>query len=324
MKKFFFVLAAFMVTCTFAQDNYTIDVLRVRDPFILADSASRTYYLYNSSGLRNIAPDNPGVDVFTSKDLKIWEGPFNCFSIPDNFWAKNMVWAPEVHQFNGKYYMFVTFTSHDTIISTPENPFRPDWTKPYRRGTQILWSDSPMGPFHIFENKPTTPEDWMCLDGTLYVENNQPYMVFCHEWVQINDGRIDFVKLKSDLSATEGTPFVLFKASEAPWVVTKKTGNVTDGPFLYRTAKGKLLMIWSGFGENGYAAGIAYSKTGGIAGPWKQFPELLISQDGGHGMIFRTFEGRLMFVFHQPNNSPNERLNMIEIEEKNNLIKILK
>jgi hypothetical protein len=29
----------------------------------------------------------------------------------------------------------------------------------------------------------------MALDGTLWVEDGVPYMIFCHEWIQITDGR---------------------------------------------------------------------------------------------------------------------------------------
>ncbi len=43
-------------------------------------------------------------------------------------------------------------------------------------------------------------------------------------------------------------------------------GYVTDGCYLYRTGKGKLLMIWSSFGKDGYAIGIAESATGSVKG----------------------------------------------------------
>ena len=88
----------------------------------------------------------------------------------------------------------------------------------YRRGTQILVADTPEGPFKAFSNKSTTPVDWMSLDGTLWVEDNVPYMVFCHEWAQIYDGTMELVSLKDDLSAAVGEPETLFKATDAKWV----------------------------------------------------------------------------------------------------------
>ena len=320
MKYFYLLLSAFISFTLNSQQVWQAADLRIRDPFIFADSASGTYYLYRSGRAEINGSMQNVVDVFTGKDLKTWNGPSSCFILPENFWATNMIWAPEMHKYQGKYYLFVTFTSFDTLLSTPENPAKPARYKPFKRGTQVLWSDSPSGPFHILDNRSTTPQDWMCLDGTFYEEDGIPYMIFCHEWLQINDGTVNAVRLKSDLSAMEGAPFVLFKASDAPWVVVKPQGNVTDGPFMYRTKSGKLLMIWSSFGKSGYAELIAYSESGKIAGPWKQLPEPLFTEDGGHGMIFKTFEGNLMFVYHQPNKSPDERLKLIQLDDPGNMI----
>lgn len=132
----------------------------------------------------------------------------------------------------------------------------------YKRGTQIFVSDSPLGPFKAFDNKPQTPEGWMALDGTLYVENNIPYMIFCHEWVEIVDGSIDYVQLSPDLSQPVGEPHKMFHASDAEWS-TGIRNKVTDGCYMHKTKSDKLLMIWSSFGAKGYAIGIAESESGG-------------------------------------------------------------
>ena len=47
-----------------------------------------------------------------------------------------------------------------------------------KRATQILASESPEGPFKPFANKPHTSENWMSLDGTFWVEDGVPYMIF--------------------------------------------------------------------------------------------------------------------------------------------------
>jgi arabinan endo-1,5-alpha-L-arabinosidase len=51
-----------------------------------------------------------------------------------------------------------------------------------------MMPDTPTGPFAAFTNHSTWPTDRMTLDGTLWVEDGVPYMVFGHEWVQIKDG----------------------------------------------------------------------------------------------------------------------------------------
>ena len=57
-----------------------------------------------------------------------------------------------------------------------------------RRGTWIYASDTPAGLFRPVSDTPATPEDMMALDGTLFMDGDRPYMVFCHEWVQAKVG----------------------------------------------------------------------------------------------------------------------------------------
>jgi len=290
--------------------------IRVRDPFILADQDTKTYYLYASIQNRT-QKEGQGVEVYTSKDLQNWTHPRTVFKVPENFWATKWVWAPEVHLYRGKYYLFATFTSNELLNDPSLKPPSKNWPPFYKRGTQILVSDSPEGPFKPFANRSHTPPDQMALDGTLWVENGDPYMVYCHEWVQIKDGTMNLISLKEDLSSAEEKDQVLFKASDAPWArpVAKGEAYITDGCFLYRTEAGKLLMIWSGAGNDGYAIGTAISESGSVKGPWKHRQERLFKKDGGHGMIFKTFSGQLTIVLHQPNVSPKERMHFYKLED---------
>lgn len=303
-----------------AQKKYlSLSDIHIRDPFVVADKSSGTYYMYASISNRLHTIDSTqGVEVYTSRDLVHWNEPQPVYIIPDDFWAHHFIWAPEVHPFNGKYYLFVTFTSVDSLPSIPGRPAM------QKRGTQVLVADKLTGPFKPFQNRSHTPAGWMSLDGTLWVEDGIPYMIFCHEWIQLGNGSIELVKLKNDLSDFDGKPVTLFKAADASWVTDLKMKDekgiayltmVTDGPFLYRTSHGKLQMIWSSFGVNDYSVGIAESVSGKIAGPWKQHEKPLFSGDGGHGMIFRTFDGRLMLSLHKPNNDPDERAGFYELTD---------
>lgn len=277
LKKIIFILLLFTCNLTVYSQNSSylkkLSQIRVRDPFILTDSSTMSYYLYVSMANQLHYKDSEqGVIVYKSTDLKYWDGPFTVFKVQKDFWAQKAVWAPEVHKYKNRYYLFVTFTSSDTL---PDEKGRPTQV---RRGTQILYSNSALGPFHVFQNHSTTPQNWMTLDGTFWINNGKQYMIFCHEWVQITDGEIDLIPLKSDLSGAAGEPVALFKATDASWVTNLKNitvyyekklwnGYVTDGPYLYRTKIGHLLMIWSSFGKNRYAIGIAKSESGNIYGP---------------------------------------------------------
>ncbi len=307
MKKWIFFA---LVTAWFTAPAQTLKRadIYIRDPFILPVKETATYYMYASMGKRDSTTPFYGVVVYKSKDLQNWEGPVTVFRLHDSlpWWpsAQHAPWAPEVHRFKNKYYLFATFHNpfkkinpYDTIAQSPL----------IERGTAVLVASSPEGPFAPLQKEhKQTPAGWMTLDGTPYIEGRKRYMVFCHEWLQIGDGTVNTVRLKKDFSTIKGKPVTLFAASSAPWVDSigltpeKEKGYVTDGPWFHRTQRGTLLMLWSSFSAQGYAVGIAVSESGRLKGPWKQ-EKLLYNNDGGHPMLFRTFTGKLVMALHQPN-----------------------
>ena len=98
-------------------------------------------------------------------------------------------------------------------------------------------------------------------------ENDVPYMIFCHEWLQTVDGEMCVIELSSDLKLAVSKPRILFKASESGWAIRNNgDGYVTDGPFLHRINDGKLIMIWSSFGNDGYFVSVLKSDNGEIDG----------------------------------------------------------
>jgi hypothetical protein len=298
--------------------EWNLQDIRIRDPFILRDDVNKVYHMYSQKGNRQARDNNDtlrGVEAYTSKDLQTWYGPRDVFTFPENFWANYQVWAPEVFEYKDRYYLFATLSSRDTLPDiSPVGYNLP------RRGTQVLVSDSPLGPFLPFDNKPHTPVDWSSLDGTLWVEDGIPFMVFCHEWTQILNGSMELIQLSEDLSMPVTEPVTLFHAGDAEWVRGIRNGGmVTDGCFLYQTEGGQLIMIWSSFGVNDYAIGTAISESGKIAGPWVQ-SDLLFDENGGHGMILETFEGELLLVFHQPNKGPQERAQFYRLMEEDNML----
>ena len=266
--------------------------INIRDPFVLVHEGA--YYLYGTRGATCWGPAD-GFDVYVSRDMEEWDGPFVCFHNDGSFWADRNYWAPEVYFYKGAFYMFASFKNPDV-----------------RRGTAVLKAESPLGPFVPHSDGCVTPRDWECLDGTLYVDKaGKPWMVFCHEWVQAGDGEVDAIPLTDDLSAPAGEPRLLFRASEASWCKVMHhssgvDGCVTDGPFFWRTADGTLLCLWASFSAGGYTEGVAVSSNGEIDGTFTQV-EPLFMDDGGHGMVFRALDGQLYLTLHSPNAHLEER-----------------
>lgn len=290
--------------------------IQMRDPFVVPVKHEQAYYIFGTTD-GNCWGTPYGADCWRSTDLVECEGPIPAFRPPEGFWATRHFWAPEVHHFNGRWYLFMSFKAEDQY-----------------RGTQILAADAVTGPFVPLTERPITPPDWECLDGTLHVDTDgAPWIVFCHEWVQVHNGAMVAMQLSSDLKEPAGRPVYLFSASEAPWVTARVTPEgqtpppfpayITDGPFLHRLRSGTLLMLWSSFGAGGYTVGIARSESGQVTGPWTQDAEPLWSDDGGHSMLFRTFDGRLMLTFHSPNVRQEERAVFVEVAEEDETLRVV-
>ncbi len=286
-----------------------------RDNCVLPDKASGYYYM--------VGPGGKSVLSYRSRDLIHWENPTKVFTIPEGYWNNadiNSIWAPEMHLYKGKYYLFLTIDTNEKFSEQWT-----DWRPRVVRGSQILVSESPEGPFVPFEDQSTLPPEMMTLDATLWEENGVPYIVYAHEWVQISNGTIEYMELKPDLSATVGEPKRILRGSDGPWAcITEKEGAyITDGPYLKLMNDGRLMMIWTSFCEGIYKMGVSFSESGKLSGPWTHQAEPVYDEHGGHGMLFETFEGKLMTVLHSPNNR-NSRPRIFELEYSNKKLKIKK
>ncbi len=276
----------------------------LRDPCVLVNDG--VYYVYGTGWVyyKNASGNLDGE----------WEGPFDACVVPEDCEAQQ--WAPEVHKYGGAYYMFTTFRS----------------AKTGHRGCVVMKSDVPEGPFKMISDGFITPADWDSIDATFYVdENGQPWTIFVHEWTSTEDkiGRFAAAKLSDDLTKIISEPVELFRADAPAWAAS----GVTDGCWMYKTAGGQLLMLWSNFDKNGYCVAIARSKTGCVYGPWEHDPDLLYGKvmkdrvntyDGGHSMLFKTPSGQMYLSLHSPNNVSGGRLEtpvFIPVKEENDTIK---
>ncbi|MBQ0064139.1 MAG: family 43 glycosylhydrolase [Firmicutes bacterium] len=193
----------------------------LRDPFVLPYEGK--YYLFGTRSFTCWEDHATGVDAYVSEDLENWSEPIEVLHKSDDFWANKCYWAPEVHVYHNKFYMFVTLSKAGTDIL----------------GTALFIADHPLGPYKSHGPQTMTPEDWRSLDGTFYQDKKgNPYMVFCHEWVQVSDGEMNVVALNEDLNKPIGEPKILFRASQGKtWVKNanfpREINNdyITDGPF---------------------------------------------------------------------------------------------
>ncbi|MFK4851909.1 glycoside hydrolase family 43 protein [Microbacterium sp. ZW T6_19] len=284
--------------------------LRIRDPFIVEHDGR--YLLFGTTDPSPWHGPGIGFDRYESDDLELWTGPFPAFRPSPGFWGETQFWAPEVHFHHGTWWMFATFADHGG-----------------RRGTQVLAATEPDELFQPWSDGPVTPSEWMCLDGTLFVDpDGAPWLVFCHEWLQAGDGAIYAQRLSEDLRTSRGAPILLFTASQAPWTRpfrNEETGYddvafITDGPFVVHDSAG-LALLWSSGGDGGYSVGVARSSTGLITGPWLHEPQTLVGSGGGHAMLLTTRSNHFL-VFHQPNELTLERLTIRRVMEADGIYRV--
>jgi len=279
--------------------------LRVRDPYILAENG--VYYLYRS-GVVHVGSE---IVVQKSRDLIEWGEPTTVYTLDASGWKKAQLWAPEVHAWRGKYYLFVSILGTSGL-----------------RGTEISVSDSPEGPFLPVSSLPATPIDQSAIDGTLYEEDGKPYIVYSRDWPFCFDesigayvGEIWARELTEDLSAPVGEAFLLFRSLECPlsakaparhdWEGKPVARYGSDAPFLRRLGNGKILLTWSPIPNNNYV--IFGATADAIRGEWTHLDTPIFDGNGGHAMFFDDFDGVTKMCFHCPEREGDERATFLPV-----------
>ena len=305
---------------------HKVENIRIRDPYILVDNG--TYYMYGTRSFGEL-------DVFTSTDLGVWTELEPAFAGGSAFWGDAAgsadvegklaaYWAPEVFAYEGAYYMFATFTKDEEAMN--------------QQAVVILKSDSPAGPFQVWSEDPNgykgavTPADHSCIDGTLYIENGIPYMIYVHQHqctnAACNDGMgsMAYVQLSADLKTTVGDYVECFDASDLDWIstLTGHAPSVTDGPEVYTAPDGQKYLLWSTHWDGDYCQiaspfntlSKAELFTAVVLHSTKIFPDTTdgtdVEVDGGHGMIFTDLNGQDVLVLHAPN-AGSERARFFDV-----------
>lgn len=315
------------------KDLGVVDPLFVRDPFIL--KKGDVYYIYKNFNNRYWV-SYQSRDLIHWSDFKVVMDPEDQ---PPEFDAESDLWAPEVHEYHGKYYMFATYRKKGAV--------KHEESGHYYRGCCILRSDTPDGKFKLITNGLIVPqnhmfvdgkwvedgaESWSCIDATLYVdENDDPWIAFSHEWVSTmpHGGYFCAARLNHDLTDIEGEVHTLFNTYDG----YQSNEAVTDAVYFYRTQSGQLLLLWSNFDferGKGYRVYIARSRSGNILGPWthdkvylyeKDMDCIYTLYDGGHPCITYDLNGKMLLCIHSPS-THHESDHLIPIKEENDTLVI--
>lgn len=269
--------------------------IHIRDPFVFTENGK--YYLL---GTTSDDPWGRGSDLtlYVSEDLEHYEKK-RVMVTDGSLDSYTNIWAPEFHKYKDAYYLIVSAYRADV-----------------GRGSFIFVSHSLSAEFKMLTGKYITPQGWDCLDATLFLYGGKPYLCFSNEWLNPithdGDGSLFIAELKDDLTDIAGTPKKIIGGKASGIAIEigdeKARGYIAEGPWLYEE-NGKIVLLWSTIAKTGYTVVKSVSENG-IFGEYV-FEKIIFDHDGGHCMSFLDFGGNRRLVLHQPNISPQERMQLL-------------
>ncbi|MDR0792029.1 MAG: arabinan endo-1,5-alpha-L-arabinosidase [Chitinophagaceae bacterium] len=228
----------------------------VHDPVMIKQDS--VYYLFCTG---------KGISCYTSKDMRFWQKEQSVFSkIPEWITAKfpnfkGDFWAPDIHFFHGKYYLFYAvsrFGKNTSCIGVATNTTLNPASPAYR------WEDKGM----LVQSVPGR-DRWNAIDPAFIVdENNAAWLCFGSFW----DG-IKLVKLNNDISGIDEsqTWFTLASRPRDFTIADTLAGNgAIEAPFIFKHDKYYYLFVSFDYCCRGIKSNykVMVGRSANITGPY--------------------------------------------------------
>jgi len=263
---------------TAAEPEQTIPLA---DPTIFLDKG--TYYLYGTGGLPGSGRD--GFLVYTSKDLKSWEGPAGATGgfalVKGDVFGTKWFWAPQIFRYQDRYW--IAYAADECIA--------------------LATSESPLGPFKQ-EKMEKFPGELLQIDPYIFFDDDGK-IYFFH--VRLDRGnRIYVAEMEPDLSGIKkDTLRECISTRLDSWEnVRNNDYGVAEGPTVIKR-DGVYYLFYSANDYRYVEYAVGYATASSPLGPWTRYegnPILSrknVGQNGtGHGDILTDPEGKLLYVFH--------------------------
>lgn len=264
-----------------------LPIKNIGDPYVLFYDG--TYYLYATSFF-------DGFYCWTSEDLAEWSDAKVCYEATERSFGNSCFWAPEVYEFDNKFYMYYTA---QWKIFEKEN---------LRIGVAV--ADAPEGPFlDVFEEKPMFDCGYGCLDAHILKDGNENYLYYSRagenhfvNGTKISD--IHVVKLGKDYASVEGD-HKLVSSPRQPWETIQRDVPQywNEGAFVVKHC-GRYYMMYSAnyFASSDY--GIGFSVADNPMGPFKKDSRNPLMKTNskisgpGHNSVVKTPDGTYYCVYH--------------------------
>ena len=266
-----------------ANERYVNPVATGADPYILYHDG--VYYLYSTNAV------NQGYKVFTSTDFKSWEDRGLCLKVEDVYGEPTSsagFWAPEVYNYNGKFYLIYTVNEH----------------------LGVAVADTPLGPF-VSPKQSYVNNDKREIDGHLFFDDDGKvyiYFVRCASDVGPGKGNEIFAaEFDMETFTYKNERCILYPENKGSWEWVGDYGYVAEGPAILKH-EGRYYLTYSanGYTSHNYAIGLAISDS--PLGEYKKYednPILEMSKannvfgPGHHAFTYSPDGTELFIVYHR-------------------------
>ncbi|HHX66691.1 MAG TPA: family 43 glycosylhydrolase [Gallicola sp.] len=272
------------------------------DPSVI--TVGDEYYLYftNSDG-----SDCTFIQGYKSKDLMNWEWLGRVFVPNRDAWAITSLWAPEVIEKDGKFYMY--YSGFDinyqvmgiglAVADSPMGPFK-EYCGTLEDGTIIDHTNSPFN-YVLKEYK----SNFKAIDPAVFIDDDGKIYLYLSQDQVDNESSVYGMELSSDMVSikkdTITGPLVYVSQS---WESPSSTHRWNEAPFVFKQ-NGKYYMTYSAnyYASSLYAIGYAVSDSplGEYQKP-DDNPLLQATEDWpflsgpGHCSIFPSADGTELFM----------------------------
>ncbi len=288
-------------------------ITEIGDPYVL--KVQDKYYLYTTS-LKF------GFKVWISNNLVDWkyEGVALDAEFEENSWGNSDFWAPEVIEYQNKFYMIYSARDEDGHLKIA-----------------IAVSISPLGPF-INIKAPLFDRGSSFIDGHIFIDEGIPYLYYvkdCSENI-INGKHISQIyvqKMEKNLLELKGDPILAIQPDQV-WEGIDKDWQWNEGPFVLKY-KDTFYMMYSANVYSSSDYSIGYATASNPLGPWEKFGENPIMKKNlkngisgpGHNSVTVSPDGNELFIVYHTHTYPdwpdgNRTVNIDRLYFKNERLKV--
>lgn len=262
------------------------------DPWVVQKNG--TYYYTFTQGSKLVIIETKNLSELASgRRTDVWTPPAN------QSYSKN-VWAPELHEINGKWYFYFaaddgTNANHRMYVleNSSPNPVQGSWA---------------------LRGKISDPTNLWAIDGTVLDYKGQLYMLWSGGNAGAPPQNIYIAKMSNPWTITGEK--VMIATPNYDW--EKKGNPINEGPQVLINPDGRVFVVYSGSGywSDGYCLGLLTLKNNGDPmnpGDWTKNPQPVFSMlaaskayGPGHNGFFKSPDGKEDWIIYHARSVAND------------------